>query len=235
MWTYLVTMAGLGMLGFDPAPGLIGAGARSMGARKRTIALFAVLLVGGTAVWGVLLTLVVGPGIRTLHWMALAQTRWALVLEGLIGVALLGWGLWSLSQRFRTRRGLVRATDEEITQDTKASARVASGVGPLMVVAAFFVVIVISDPPFPAAIVASAHQERALVLVGFALWALISQSPLVILVIASAIGLDDAVVAWSQTWTAKVGPVVRLLTAGCAIVAALAIFVWIGVAWPGTP
>lgn len=64
----------LGGLGFDPGPMLISVGALSLGARRRTVVLFAAVLVLATTAWGVALTLVAGPAIRHVHWSALVES-----------------------------------------------------------------------------------------------------------------------------------------------------------------
>lgn len=87
-----MAMSGLGLLGFDPGPGLIAAGALSMGARRRTIPLFALALIGGTTLWGVVLTLVLGPAIRSIRWLAVAESPWGLGVAAVLAVALAWWG-----------------------------------------------------------------------------------------------------------------------------------------------
>ena len=54
--------------GFDPAPMLILAAALGAGIRKRHIMGSAAVLLGGTAAWGMTLTLLVGPGLQRVNW-----------------------------------------------------------------------------------------------------------------------------------------------------------------------
>lgn len=227
-------MCGLGLLGFDPGPGLIAAGALSLGARRRSIPLFALALIGGTVLWGAALTAILGPAIRRLRWLTLAESPWGLGIAVVLGAALGWWGISSalrLARGHRSPRGphLPGDSTGSPTSDTKAAARIAQGLGPLLLVALFFVAIVLSDPPFPAAVVLSAHLPMAEVVLGFALWALVSQSPLAVMAVAVMTGADRTVTAWGMRLTRRWMPVFRVAATVVAIGAALALLGWVGV------
>ena len=233
-----MAMSGLGLLGFDPGPGLIAAGALSMGARRRTIPLFALALIGGTTLWGVVLTLVLGPAIRSIRWLAVAESPWGLGVAAVLAVALAWWGTRSAMRILRGHRGpgdphLPGDGTGTPETDTKAASRIAQGVGPLLLVALLFVAIVTSDPPFPAGVVLSAHRPLVDVVLGFAVWALVSQSPLAVVAVAILLGVDKPVTDWGMRLTRRWMPFVRLAATLAALGASVVLFAWVGVRLAG--
>lgn len=227
-----MAMSGLGLLGFDPGPGLIAAGALSMGARRRTIPLFALVLIGGTALWGVVLTVALGPAIRGIHWLALVESPWGLAVAVLVALALAWWGIRSALRLLRGRRGpgdphLPGDATGTPESDTRASSRLARGIGPLLLVALFFVAIVISDPPFPAGVVLSADRPLPQVCLGFALWAVVSQSPLAVAALAVVFGVDRPVTEWGMRVTRRWMPLVRVAATVVALAAAVLLTAWV--------
>lgn len=215
----------LGILGFDPGPMLISIAALSLGARRRDILIFAAALVGGTAVWGSALSVVAGPAVRRVHWLILAESPVGLTLAAVAAVALVAWGVVSLLRRGRS--GGPGRTGDLLRRDTRTASRMAAGLVPLMLVALVFVAVVISDPPFPAAVVLSAHQPVAVVVLGFLLWAVVSQSPLVVLAVALAAGVGDRAVTAARELMTRVTPLASLVLSVACLLGGLALGAWV--------
>lgn len=234
VWSYLGAMTLLGGLGFDPAPMLISVAALSLGARRRKIILFATVLVLGTAAWGVAVTLVAGPAIRHVHWLALAESVPGLVAATLVAVALLAWGVVTLRTRWH-RANLASIIDEgdaaasAPARQSRAASGIAAGPLPLLLVALAFIAVVLSDPPFPTAIVLSAHRSVVEVVLGFLIWAAVSQSPVVVLAVALSLGVGERFVVGSRRVMSRVAPLATMVVAGACVVAGAALLVWVAV------
>lgn len=225
MWSYFGAMTLLGGLGFDPGPMLISVGALSLGARRRTVVLFAAVLVLATTAWGVALTLVAGPAIRHVHWSALAESPLGLGVAALVATALLAWGVLTLRRRATTRGA---AEDPgRARRETRTAARIAAGPLPLLLVALFFVAIVLSDPPFPAGVVLSSHRAVPEVVLGFLVWSLVSQSPVVLLAVALVAGAGERFVALTRRVTTRIAPAVTLVAAGAAALGGVLLGSWV--------
>lgn len=215
----------LGGLGFDPGPMLISVGALSLGARRRTVVLFAAVLVLATTAWGVALTLVAGPAIRHVQWSALAESPLGLGVAALVATALLAWGVLTLRRRATTRGA---AEDPgRARRETRTAARIAAGPLPLLLVALFFVAIVLSDPPFPAGVVLSSHRAVPEVVLGFLVWSLVSQSPVVLLAVALVAGAGERFVALTRRVTTRIAPSVTLVAAGAAALGGVLLGSWV--------
>ncbi|MGO3796443.1 MAG: hypothetical protein ACTJGR_04885 [Pauljensenia sp.] len=225
MWSYLGAMTLLGGLGFDPGPMIISVGALSLGARRRNILLFATALVLGTTAWGVALTLVAGPAIRHVHWLALAESPLGLGVAAVAAGVLLVWGILTLRRRL-TPRG-PGGDPDRARQETRTASHIAAGPLPLLLVALFFVAIVLSDPPFPAGVVLSSHRPVPEVVLGFLVWALVSQSPLVLLAGALVTGLGERFIALTRRAMTRIAPVATLAAAGAAVVGGVVLGIWV--------
>lgn len=198
VFSYLAAMCGLGVLGFDPGPMVIAGASRAGGASRRTIVAFAVALIGGTAVWGCALAALLGPRIHDLHLRRLADSWEGHVAALVLGVAFLVWGGLRVRRLLRARTASGAPMPDGGAADDSSKAR---GLAGLMAVAAFFVLIVTSDAPFIAGVVASSHHHAPwVVVIGFVLWAIISQSPLFVFTVAVFFGADRRVVAWTERW-----------------------------------
>jgi len=204
---------------------LISVGALSLGARRRTVVLFAAVLVLATTAWGVALTLVAGPAIRHVHWFALAESPLGLGVAALVATALLAWGVLTLRRRATTRGA---AEDPgRARRETRTAARIAAGPLPLLLVALFFVAIVLSDPPFPAGVVLSSHRAVPEVVLGFLVWSLVSQSPVVLLAVALVAGAGERFVALTRRVTTRIAPAVTLVAAGAAALGGVLLGSWV--------
>lgn len=90
----LVAALGLGVAGIDPAGALIAVSVLAAGARDRSVVGFAVMAVLGTALLGTVLSLTVGQQLSEVEWSSLLPPdRLAAVIELLVALGLLGWGL----------------------------------------------------------------------------------------------------------------------------------------------
>ncbi len=84
--------------GFDPAPMLIFAAALGAGIRKRHIMGSAGVLLGGTAAWGMTLTLLVGPGLQRVNWGELLRHgSISAGIELVLALAIGGYAVWRAS------------------------------------------------------------------------------------------------------------------------------------------
>lgn len=174
---FTAAAAGLGIGGFDPAPALIAAvfmAARPSGTPpairtvRRDVLWFGLLLIGGTAAWGIGLSRLLGERLAGVPWHGLLRAGgWAAGIE--LAVAVLG--LCFAGYRWAHR--------SDPPQEEKARSRAG-----LMLVAVGFVALVTADMPFVITIGLSSHQPLWAVVPAFIMWAIISQVPLFILCVA---------------------------------------------------
>lgn len=102
--TVAAAAAGLGVIGMDPAGALLAAAALAVGSRTRDVVVFGLVVLLGTAVVGLVLSLTVGEQLLELDWAALLPRggfRAALEAGGAVG--LLGW--WAIRRRPGRRAG----------------------------------------------------------------------------------------------------------------------------------
>ena len=154
--TVFVTALG----GFDPAPMIIMAAALGAGVRRRHIMGASALLLGGTAAWGVALTLLVGPRLQRVDWWALVRHgSTAAWVEVGLAVALGGYALWRAVSRRRARG--------EPTPEKPAASPWA-----LYTTSLVFVGIVVLDIPFDVHVAVAASQPLPRMVLGWVVWAL---------------------------------------------------------------
>ena len=223
-------MCGMGLAGFDPAPLVIVGAARAAGGKRSHVVIFSSVLLIGTAALGTGLTFLAGPAIRHLNLMRIADSWEGHLASVIFGVFFLVWGVLKLSR-------LIRGEDPDKLEDAeveKKAHEIEEGTGKqkglwgLIGVAVIFLGIVLLDPPFPAAIVFSAtgHHNIVLVSLGFLLWAIVSQFPLVILTVATFFGADEKVVSITEKAMNKLKPAFRWVVSILAIAAGLFLAAW---------
>ncbi|MEF3121783.1 hypothetical protein [Kocuria flava] len=202
---YPVTLALTAVGGFDPTSALVAIAALGAGVPRRHVVGFVVLLVGGTAGWGVALTVLGGEHLAALDWHALVRggvvSAW---LQLLLGALLGGWALWRA--RRAPRAGRPR--------------RVRSPAG-LYAAAVGYVAIVVLDLSFDVLVRASAAQPLTVVVPGWLVWAVLTQAPLVVL--GTAVALDRhtrVATAMSRLWR-RLAPAAGTLVTACLGVAGL--------------
>ncbi|RLY93936.1 hypothetical protein EAE32_01445 [Kocuria tytonicola] len=188
--TVLATAAG----GFDPAPMVIMAAALGAGLRRRHVVGASALLLGGTVLLGLGLTLLVGPVLQSVDWWGLvrhgAVAAW---VELALGVAI---GVFAAMRAVSRRRGT--APEEE-----KPPARNAWA---LYVTALVFVGIVVFDPPFDIHVAVAAAQPLPVMVLGWVAWALISQIALTLLLLLTVLGRQERFSAVMQRAWARISP-----------------------------
>lgn len=215
-----MTVLGLGLAGLDPAGALIAAAALTAGAKDRAVLLYGVVVLAGTAVLGTVLSLTLGARLADVDWSVLVPSgRVGAVIEVAIGVGLLAWAL------LRLRRRESRAPKPR---------RGRTGTAGLTGVGALFALAAVLDPTFVAVVVLAGRDPVvAQVAVAHVLWILISQAPLVLLLVAVARGRHERAVAWFGGWWGRVQPTVRRVVTA-ALVLTGAVLVLDGCWWFAT-
>lgn len=207
---FLTTAAATGLAGFDPAPMLIAAAALTGGVRRRHLFGFAAVLLGGTVLAGWTLSRTLGHAFGHLDWnRLLLGHRVSGVIELVAGLALAGYATYRIRAALRGR-------------PATAEPERARGVAGLYAVAATFAVIVIGDPAFPLFVGLSGDQPPRSGLLGWVIWALVSQFPLIVLLVAAAFGAAHRVAAAGQRLRARLAPLLSTLTTVLVMAAGVA-------------
>ncbi|MBJ7454233.1 MAG: hypothetical protein JHC71_19420, partial [Blastococcus sp.] len=202
----LLAVLGLGLAGLDPAGALIAAAALTAGARDRAVLLYGFVVLAGTAVLGTVLSLSLGARLADVDWSVLVPAgRIGAVIEVAVGAGLLVWAV------IRIRRSDARAPRPRRRGRTGGAGM--AGVGALFALSAAL------DPTFVAVVVlAGRDTDVAEVVLAHVLWALISQSPLLLLLVAVAMGRHQRAVAWFGGWWSRAQPVVRTVVTVALVV-----------------
>ncbi len=203
--SFLGLLFPLGLGGFDPAPALIaavylsGGGGSALASRRRGVLLFGLILMGGTAAWGIALTALVGASIAQIPWadivhLALDAGVWTALGKGLLALGLVAFGVYKLRSK--------------PSPETKNR-----GLWGLLLVALGFIAIVTADLPFIATVVLAAEQSLWTSTLAFILWSFISQSPLFLLCLAVLLHRDAVFTVWLNRAWSRVAPLVGLTVA----------------------
>lgn len=200
---FLGSCLALGLGGFDPAPLLIAAvfmasrpdaDAHAAREARRGTLVFGLVLIGGTALWGTVLSRLFGSALAEVPWGAILRGgAWAAGAEALLGAAALVWAVL----RWRARN---RPAQPEKDHSLRG----------LVLVALGFVAIVTSDVPFVVAVGLSGHQPLWAVVLGQVLWAVVSQAPLFLLCLAVLAHRHRAMARVVGGWWEAIRPGVRL-------------------------
>lgn len=201
--SFLGLLFPLGLGGFDPAPALIaavylsgGGGGSALASRRRGVLLFGLLLIGGTALWGLALTALVGASIAQIPWvdivhLVLDAGVWTALGKGLLAVGLVAFGVYKLRSKS--------------SPETKNR-----GLWGLLLVGLGFIAIVTADLPFIATVTLAADQPLWASTLAFILWSLISQAPLFLLCLAVLLHRDAVFTVWLNRAWSRVAPLVGL-------------------------
>ena len=206
MLSLLATAFGLGLAGLDPAGALIAVAALAAGTRERAVLAFGAVVVLGTVLLGAAATLTVGGQLADVDWSWLLPAgRGGAVLELAVGAALLVFGV------LRLRRRPVRSPRPR---------RNSQGTVGLLGVGALFAAGAVLDPTFVALVVlAGRGQDVVAVVLAHLLWVLVSQAPLVVVVVAVARGGHHRAVERFRAWWDRAEPTVRRLVTGAVLLA----------------
>lgn len=200
----LLTALGLGLAGLDPAGALVAAGALGGGARERHVAAYGLVSLLGTVAFGTALSLILGPRIADIDWGALASGPGAAIVETVLGLGLVAWGL------ARVQRPATRAPKPRSPRGT--------GLIALVALAILFALSAILDPTFVSlAVIAGQGESFWSVVVAHSVWVLVSQAPLVLLLVAMAGGRHERFVIRFRSWWAKIRPAVGHLVTGAVL------------------
>jgi hypothetical protein len=205
MTTLLFTAFALGLASLDFTATVLAVGALGAGAGNRALLAFGCVCVLGTLVFGVTLSLVIGPRIAGLDLGSLlphdpAEDLIAALVEVLLGAGLVTWGA-------------VRVLRPHTTPPKPTVPR---GLGPasLAAVGILFALAAILDPPFLSLVVIAGRSEHFWsVVAAHSTWVCVSHAPLILL-LALALSTDhDLVVNRFQSLWTRIRPItVRLVT-----------------------
>lgn len=201
-----LTSLGLGLAGVDPAGLVVALGALAAGTRERVVVAFALMVILGTALLGTVLTLTVGQQLQEFDWSSLLPPDWlGATVELVLAAGLLVWAV------IRSRRPGMRPP-RPAGKSRSGAALLWAGV--LFALSApldptFLGLVVVAGRGEPAAAVASAHL----------IWIVVSQLPLVVLVLTILLRRHARPVAWLQSVMPKTRPVLaRVSTVALALV-----------------
>lgn len=213
IWQYLLTAFWLGLAAFDPAPALIAIAALAAKASRRDVGVFAIALIAGTAIWGIVLSAFTGKGLTKVDWhTVLREGPVPAGIEIIVGIAL---AVYSAIRFIKSRRE-VPDDDQDPDSDTEHK-----GLPGLLLTAGIFVAIVIADPPFPVFTALSASQPFAATIAGWIIWAAVSQLCLTIVLCCLPFGLVTAVASFLDRLLTRATPIMKKLFTVFLLVAAV--------------
>lgn len=202
----LLASLGLGVAGLDPTGALLAVAALAAGARPRAVLLFGALVLVLTAVLGTVLSLTAGASLAGVDWASsLPGGPLTAALEAVAGAVALVWAA------ARLRRGAAGSAREEaaVASGRRSGARLASGAG-MAGAAVLFTAGAVLDPSFLGVVVLAGRAEPLpAVLAAHLVWSVVSQAPLVLLLVAVARGGHERATALFTRWWARARPVVR--------------------------
>lgn len=186
----------LGLAGIDPTAALLAVAALVAGAKGRAITTFGVTVLLGIPVFGTPLTYAVGVRVARLdRWLFVFEGRAGAIVGLIIGGLLLGAGMVSV---------LRPKTATTLPKERRISAPAMGGAG------ALYVVSLLIDPTFLALVVlAGRSADPVHVVLMQIVWTLLSQAPLIVLLLAvRRVGPQRAVDQF-QSWWRRVRPLLR--------------------------
>lgn len=216
MGELLSAAAGLGIAGVDPFGALIAIGAMTSGASRKTVVIYGLITLIGTALLGIALSLFVGAQLENIGGILDQDDEVWLAVESALGAVLIVWGF---SRFFNPR------PDNPRGQEAKGTSLAA-----LIATTPFLFLSSLVDPTF-LGITVIASQDASLlgVILAHVVWNLFAQSPLVALLVASFFHLDDELADWFQRWTDRLGP--ALAKVGTALLFIIGGFLLFDVFW----
>lgn len=213
----ILTALGLGVAGLDPAGALIAVGALGGGARERHVIAYGIVAIAGTVLLGTIISLAVGPRIADFDWSFLVpEDRTSAFIEMGLGIVLAAWGI------LRARRPSVHAPKPRSPRGTGPLALISLGV--------LFALGAILDPTFVSLVVIAAQDGSFWTIVAaHSIWILLSQSPLVLLLVAMAGGKHEQAAVWFRSWWDRLRPAVSRIVTGAVIM--VGVFLLVDAGW----
>lgn len=192
---FLLTVFGLALAGLDPIVAFAAVAALTAGAHRRAVVAFGIVALAVPMVIGIGLSLLLSAGSRLvelpeINWYA---SEWA-ILEIAVAIALIWWAIK------RGHRPHKRA-EQQAPRTVNSLA--------LIGLAAFLGSTVAVDPTFLGVAVLAGQKPLWAVIVAHVGYSLISQSPLVIVTIATAMGKQQKVVDAMIRFRERFGPLLR--------------------------
>lgn len=192
---FLLTSFGLSLAGLDPVAAFAAVAALTAGAHRRAVLLFSVVVLALPMVIGTGVTMLLSAGtelvkLPEINW---ANPGWA-ALEIAVAIALIWWAIK------RGHRPHKRA--EEQAPRTVALL-------PLLGLAAFLGATIPLDPTFIGVAVLGRQQPLWAVVIAQVAYSLISQSPLVVVAVATAMGKQKAVIDAMIRFRGRYGHLLR--------------------------
>ncbi|QGF23844.1 hypothetical protein [Raineyella fluvialis] len=209
-WQAVAACVGLSIVGFDPFGALALLAAVARGAGRAAAVAFtaagAAVIVAAAMILDLLASVVLQHGVPPIP-----DVVWGTV-EALAAAGLLFWGVRRLASRRRDGGRPGHESDED--EEERPRRQRGTGIAAMTLAGLVYGLTVLGDPGFWG-LVALVHRLHAGPALGIAaLWWLLSQSPLVALAIAVALGAGDPVGRWMRrTWRSLAGPLGRVGTA----------------------
>lgn len=195
----LLALLGLGIAGLDPLGALIVAAALAAGSTRRAVSAFLVASTVTTVAVGGLLGRAIEPLLSSLgNLLNFPDAVWVAINILLVAVL-----VWALARFWRRQDRADRSDSEPKRRAAGLSTWSLAGAGVL------FGLSMLTDPTYYAIIALGTRVEGWLVpVLVVALWYLISQSPLFVVVASSFLGLHEQVAARLQDFWARSKPYV---------------------------
>ncbi|MBK5249869.1 MAG: hypothetical protein JJE50_10655 [Actinomycetales bacterium] len=205
MTRLLLAALALGVGGFDPAAALVGAAALGAGARERVVVAYAAVVLVVTTGLGAVLSMTVGARLADFRWSRLLPPDQVNAWIGLLlGVGLLVWGIQ-------------RSTRSTYAHPGPKEAR---GTGPFAMVAfgCVYGLATVFDPAFVAMVVIAGRiSGQPEVLAAWAVWTVLAQLPLVVLLVALLRGSHGRSVLLLEQWWRRARPALRWVVTGALL------------------
>jgi hypothetical protein len=195
MTGFLLTVFGLALAGLDPIVALAAVAALTAGAHRRAVVTFGIVALVAPMLIGIGLSILLSAGshlveLPEINWYA---SEWG-ILEIAVAIALVWWAIK------RGRRPHKRAEQQAPrTVNSLALIGLATVLGSTVAV----------DPTFLAVAVLAGQKPLWAVIVAHVGYSLISQSPLVIVTLATAMGKQQKVVDTMIGFRERFGPLLR--------------------------
>lgn len=197
----LLISIGLGVLGIDVVGALIIIAARSQGVSRRAIVLFSLIVLIGTAIYGVLLSLLFGEGINVLaEFLLKVPPLFVKIAECIVIAALAFWVYKRLSKTKKSRR------ENKLAKFQKSLSK------GLMFVAVLFVFSAVLDPSFLGLIAASGREGILIdIIIAHIIWSFVGQIPLYALAVAMIFKKETIITDWFKKLWKRYGDTLATL------------------------